>query len=59
MLRGRSYRPEHYRPKSSSAEALKELWREAGRQFDVGVVEAMERLLGNPKTSSTDLPRTP
>jgi putative nucleotidyltransferase with HDIG domain len=63
MLRGRPYRPNRYRPerygsKSSPAEALKELWREAGRQFDVRVVEAMGRLLGDPKASSTDSPRT-
>jgi len=63
MRRGRPYRSEHYLPerygsKSSLAEALQELWREAGRQFDARVVEAMERLLGNPKSSSTDLPRT-
>jgi putative nucleotidyltransferase with HDIG domain len=63
MLRGRPYRSEHYRrkryrSKSSPAEALQELRREAGRQFDARVVEAMERLLGNPKLSSTDLPRT-
>jgi HD-GYP domain-containing protein (c-di-GMP phosphodiesterase class II) len=57
MLR-RPYRPERYGSTSSPAEALKELWREAGRQFDVGVVEAMGRLLGDPKSSSTDLPRT-
>src|SRR5215212_6797844 len=49
MLRGGPYWPNRYRPKSSPAEALKELRREAGRQFDVRVVEAMERLLGNPK----------
>ncbi len=58
MLRGRPYRPNRYRPKSSPAEALKELWREAGRQFDARVVEAMERVLGDPKASLTDLPRT-
>jgi HD-GYP domain-containing protein (c-di-GMP phosphodiesterase class II) len=57
MLR-RPYRPERYGSTSSPAEALKELRREAGRQFDVGVVEAMGRLLGDPKSSSTDLPRT-
>jgi HD-GYP domain-containing protein (c-di-GMP phosphodiesterase class II) len=49
MLRGRLYRPRLYRPKSSPAEALKELSREAGRQFDVRVVEAFRRLLGDPK----------
>src|SRR5215211_3855263 len=57
MLR-RPYRPERYGSKSSPAEALKELWDEAGRQFDVRVVEAMERLLGGPKRSSSDSPRT-
>jgi HD-GYP domain-containing protein (c-di-GMP phosphodiesterase class II) len=57
MLR-RPYRPERYGSKSSPAEALKELWREAGRQFDVRVVEAMGRLLGDPKRSSTESPRT-
>jgi putative nucleotidyltransferase with HDIG domain len=57
MIR-RSYRPERYGSKRSPAEALKELWDEAGRQFDVRVVEAMGRLLGDPKTSSTDSPRT-
>jgi len=56
MLR-RPYRPERYGSKSSPAEALQELWREAGRQFDVRVVEAMGRLLGDAKTSSTDTPR--
>jgi HD-GYP domain-containing protein (c-di-GMP phosphodiesterase class II) len=44
MVRGRPYRP-----KSSPAEALQELWREAGRQFDVRVVEALGRLLGDAK----------
>jgi HD-GYP domain-containing protein (c-di-GMP phosphodiesterase class II) len=45
MVRGRPYRP-----KSSPAEALKELWREAGRQFDVRVVEALVgRLLRDAK----------
>ena len=58
MRRGRPYRSERYGSKSSSAEALKELRREAGRQFDARVVEAMERSLGDPKSSSTDLPRT-
>jgi putative nucleotidyltransferase with HDIG domain len=58
MLRGRPHWPNRYRPKSSPAEALKELRREAGRQFDVRVVEAMERLLGDPKASSSDSPRT-
>jgi putative two-component system response regulator len=60
MLRGGTnrYRPNRYQPKSSPAEALKELWDEAGRQFDVRVVEAMERLFGDPKSSSSDSPRT-
>jgi putative nucleotidyltransferase with HDIG domain len=58
MLRGGPYWPNRYRPKSSPAEALQELRREAGRQFDVRVVEAMARVLGDPKTSSTDSPRT-
>src|SRR5215212_5755266 len=56
MIR-RSYRPERYGSKRSPAEALQELWDEAGHQFDVRVVEAMGRLLGDPKTSSTDSPR--
>jgi HD-GYP domain-containing protein (c-di-GMP phosphodiesterase class II) len=56
--RRRHYQPRHYRPKRSPAEALKDLWREAGRQFDVRVVEAMGRVLGDPKTSSSDSPRT-
>jgi len=63
MLRGRPYRSEHYLPKRhrsqcSPAEALQELWGEAGRQFDARLVDAMERLLGDPKTSSSDSPRT-
>jgi HD-GYP domain-containing protein (c-di-GMP phosphodiesterase class II) len=57
MLRGGPYWPERYGSKSSPAEALQELRREAGRQFDVRVVEAMERLLGDPKSSSSDSPR--
>jgi putative nucleotidyltransferase with HDIG domain len=57
MIR-RPYRPERYGSRSSPAEALEELWGEAGRQFDVGVVEAMGRLLGDPKVSSTESPRT-
>jgi len=44
MVRGRPYRP-----KSSPAQALQELWREAGRQFDARVVEALGRLLGDAK----------
>ena len=58
MLR-RPYRPERYGSKRSPAEALQELWREAGGQFDVRVVEAMGRLLGDPKTSWTDSRRRP
>ena len=58
MLRGGPHWPNRYRPKSSPAEALQELRREAGRQFDVRVVEAMERLLGDPKSSASDSPRT-
>jgi putative nucleotidyltransferase with HDIG domain len=56
--RSNRYRPNRYRPKSSPAEALQELRREVGRQFDVRVVEAMERLLGDPKSSASDSPRT-
>jgi len=44
MLRGRPYRP-----RVSPAEALQELWREAGRQFDARVVEAFERVFGEAK----------
>ena len=58
MLR-RPYRPERYGSKSSPVEALQELRDEAGRQFDVGVVEALGRLLGDPQASSRDSPRTP
>jgi putative nucleotidyltransferase with HDIG domain len=58
MLRGRPHRSERYRRQSSPAGALKELRDEAGRQFDVRVVEAMGRLLGDPKTSSSGSPRT-
>src|SRR5688572_15296359 len=63
MLRGwpyrpNRYRPNHYRPKSSPAEAFQELRRKAGRQFDVRVVEALERLLGDPKSSASHSPRT-
>jgi putative nucleotidyltransferase with HDIG domain len=57
MLR-RPFRPERYGSKKAPAEALQELWDEAGLQFDVGVVEAMGRLLGDPKRSSSDSPRT-
>jgi putative nucleotidyltransferase with HDIG domain len=63
MLRGRPYRshrsrPKRYRPKSSPAEALQELSREAGRQFDVRVVEALRRVLGDLKGSPTESPRS-
>jgi HD-GYP domain-containing protein (c-di-GMP phosphodiesterase class II) len=57
MLR-RSYRPERYGSKRSPAEALGELRREAGGQFDARVVEALGRLLGDSKESSSDSPRT-
>jgi HD-GYP domain-containing protein (c-di-GMP phosphodiesterase class II) len=57
MLRGRPYRSQRYGRQISSAEALQELSREAGRQFDVRVVEAMRRLLGiQPMGSPTDSP---
>jgi HD-GYP domain-containing protein (c-di-GMP phosphodiesterase class II) len=49
MLRSRPYQPKRYRPKSSPAEALQELSREAGRQFDVRVVEALRRVVGGSK----------
>ena len=58
MLRDRPYRPNRYRHKRSPAEALAELAREAESQFDVRVVEALGRLLGDPKASSSDSPRT-
>jgi putative nucleotidyltransferase with HDIG domain len=57
MLRGRLYRPIRLRAKRSPAEALEELEREAGSQFDVRVVEALRRVLGDPKASSTESPR--
>jgi putative nucleotidyltransferase with HDIG domain len=57
MLRGRLYRPKRLRAKSSPAEALAELEREGGSQFDVRVVEALRRVLEDPKASSTDSPR--
>jgi HD-GYP domain-containing protein (c-di-GMP phosphodiesterase class II) len=41
MLRGRPYRP-----RVSPAQALEELWREAGRQFDARVVDALSRVRG-------------
>ena len=56
MLR-RPFRPERYGAKKSPAEALQELWDEAGGQFDLRVVEALGRLLGDLKTSSSDSPR--
>jgi HD-GYP domain-containing protein (c-di-GMP phosphodiesterase class II) len=49
MLRRKHYRPKRYQPKSSPAEALEELWREAGRQFDARVIEAFDRLLRDAK----------
>jgi HD-GYP domain-containing protein (c-di-GMP phosphodiesterase class II) len=58
MLRRKHYRPQRYRPKSSPVEALQELRREAGSQFDARVVEAMGRVLGDPKSSSSEAPRT-
>ena len=58
MLR-RPFRPERYGSKKAPAEALQELWDEAGLQFDVGVVEALGRLLGDPKRSSSDSRRRP
>jgi HD-GYP domain-containing protein (c-di-GMP phosphodiesterase class II) len=48
MLRGRPYRP-----KSSPAEALRELWRQAGRQFDARVVEALGRVLGDARSHAS------
>ena len=42
MLRGRPYRP-----RSSPVEALRELSDGAGRQFDVRVVEALGRVVGD------------
>jgi HD-GYP domain-containing protein (c-di-GMP phosphodiesterase class II) len=61
MIQGRTrpYWPSRYGAKSSPAEALQELRREAGRQFDARVVEAMERVLGHSKSSSSDPPRAP
>jgi len=57
MLRGRLYQPKRFRAKSSPAEALEELEREAGSQFDPREVEALRRVLEDPKASSTDSPR--
>jgi HD-GYP domain-containing protein (c-di-GMP phosphodiesterase class II) len=48
MLRGRPYRP-----KSSPAEALRELSRQAGRQFDARVVEALGRVLGDARSHAS------
>ena len=42
MVRGRPYRP-----RSSPAEALRELSDAAGRQFDVRVIEALGRVVGD------------
>jgi HD-GYP domain-containing protein (c-di-GMP phosphodiesterase class II) len=50
MLRGRSFRP-----KSSPAAALREHSREAGRQFDARVVEALARVLGDARDRSYSL----
>jgi HD-GYP domain-containing protein (c-di-GMP phosphodiesterase class II) len=44
MNRGRPFRP-----KSSSAKALRELASEAGSQFDARVVGALGQLLGDAK----------
>jgi HD-GYP domain-containing protein (c-di-GMP phosphodiesterase class II) len=44
MVRGRPYRP-----RISSAETLRELSRQAGRQFDARVVEAFGRVLGEER----------
>ena len=49
MLRGRLHRPKHYRRKRSPAEAIQELIREAGSQFDIRVVEAIRRVLEDAK----------
>jgi putative nucleotidyltransferase with HDIG domain len=53
MLRGRLYRPRRYEPKHSPAEALEELSRQAGHQFDVRVVEVFGRLLGDAEGHSS------
>jgi len=42
-------RRKHYRPRVSPAEALQELRREAGHQFDARVIEAFDRLLSDAK----------
>ena len=49
MLRGRPYRSQRYRPRTSTTEVLQVLSREAGRQFDAQVVETVRRLLRDPK----------
>src|SRR5215211_1876386 len=48
MIRGRPFRP-----KSSPSEALRELSREAGRQFDARVVEALRRVLGDARSHAS------
>jgi putative nucleotidyltransferase with HDIG domain len=48
MCRGRPYRP-----RSSPAEALGELRREAGRQFDARAVEALGRVLGGARGNAS------
>jgi HD-GYP domain-containing protein (c-di-GMP phosphodiesterase class II) len=48
MLRGRPFRP-----KSLPAEALRELRREAGRQFDARVVEVLGRVLGGARSHAS------
>jgi len=48
MLRGR-----RYRPRVSSAEALRELRRQAGRQFDARVVEVLRRVLGDARSHAS------
>jgi HD-GYP domain-containing protein (c-di-GMP phosphodiesterase class II) len=42
---------------SDQYDTLAELEREAGSQFDVRMVEALRRVLEDPKASSTDSPR--
>jgi len=49
MLRGRLHQPKRYRRKRSPAEAIQELIREAGSQFDIRVVEAIRRVLEDAK----------
>jgi HD-GYP domain-containing protein (c-di-GMP phosphodiesterase class II) len=48
MLRGRPYRP-----RVSSAETLCEISRQAGRQFDARVVEALWRVLGDAGSNAS------